>query len=98
MHVSLLPCSSTAATPNLVLGLTATTSDSDWPQLRGLAILALRGALKFFAVLNVLGEDFMVFWTGHDELFNRFREEFKNSKSFPSGPFYFRFVLPDSLF
>ena len=61
-------------------------------------ILALRGALKFFAVLNVLGEDFMVFWREHDELFNRFPEEFKNSKSFPSGPFYFRFVLPDSLF
>ena len=40
--------------------------DSDWPQLRGLAILALRGALKFFAVLNVLGEDFMVFWKEHD--------------------------------
>ena len=73
-------------------------SDSDWPQLRGLAILALRGALKFFAVLNVLGEDFVVFWREHDELFNRFLEEFKNSKSFPSGPFYFRLVLPDSLF
>ena len=29
--------------------------DLDWPQLTGLAIL--RGALKFFAVLNVLGED-----------------------------------------
>ena len=40
----------------------------------------------------------MVFWRKHDELFNRFPEEFKNSKSFPSGPFYFRFVLPDSLF
>ena len=74
------------------------TSDSDWPQLRDLAILALRGALKFFAVLNVLGEDFMVFWREHDELFNRFPEEFKNSKSFPPGPFYFCFVLPDSLF
>ena len=73
-------------------------TDSDWPQLRGLAILALRGALKFFAILNVLGEDFMVFWREHDELFNCFPEEFKNSKSFPSGPFYFRFVLPDSLF
>ena len=64
------------------------TSDSDWPQLRGLAIFALRGALKFFAVLNVLGEDFMVFWREHDELFNRFPEEFKSSKSFPSDPFY----------
>ena len=73
-------------------------ADSDWPQLRGLAILALRGALKFFDVLNVLGEDFMVFWREHDELFNRFPEEFKNSKSFPSAPFYFRFVLPDNLF
>ena len=72
--------------------------DSDWPQLRGLAILALRGTLKFFAVLNILGEDFMIFWREHDELFNRFPEEFKNSKSFPSGPFYFRFVLPGSLF
>ena len=72
--------------------------DSDWPQLRGLAILALSGALKFFAVLNVLGEDFMVFWRQHDELFNCFPEKFKNSKSFPSGPFYFHFVLPDSLF
>ena len=71
---------------------------SDWPQLRGLAILALRGARKFFAVLNVLGEDFMVFWRAHDELFNHFPEEFKNSKSFSSGSFYFRFVLPDSLF
>ena len=74
------------------------TADSDWHQLRGLAILALRGALKCFAVLNVLGEDFMVFWREHDELFNRFAEEFKNFKSCPSGPFYFRFVLPDSLF
>ena len=74
-------------------------ADSDWRQLRGLAILALSGALKFFAVLNVLGEDFMVlFWREHDQLFNCFPEEFKNSKSFPSGPFYFRFVLPDSLF
>ena len=73
-------------------------ADSDWPQLRGLAILVLRGALKFFAVLNVLGEDFMVFWREHDELFNRFPEEFNKSKSFPSGPFYFRFVLSDSLF
>ena len=63
-------------------------ADSDWPQLRGLAILALRGALKFFAVLNVLGEDCMVFWREHDELFYLFPEEFKNSKSFPSGPFY----------
>ena len=71
---------------------------SNWPQLRGLAILALRGALKFFAVLNVLREDFMVFGREHDELFNRLSEEFKKSKSFPSGPFYFRFVLPDSLF
>ena len=60
--------------------------------------VALSGALKFFAVLNVLYEDFMVFWREHDELFNCFPEEFKNSKSFPSGPFYFRFVLPDSLF
>ena len=55
-------------------------ADSDWSQLRGLAILALRGALKFFAVLNVLGEDFMVFWREHNELFSRFPEEFKNSK------------------
>ena len=70
----------------------AIISDWDWPQLRGLAILALREALKFFAVLNVLGENFMVFWREHDELFNRFPEEFKNSESFPSGPFYFRFV------
>ena len=61
------------------------SADSDWPQLRGLAILALRGALKFFAVLNVLGGDFMVFWREH-ELFNHFPEEFKNSKLFPSGP------------
>ena len=73
-------------------------ADSDWPQLRGLAILALSRALNFFAVLNVLGEDFMVFWREHDELFNCFPEEFENSKSFPSGPFYFRFVLPDNLF
>ena len=72
-------------------------ADSDWPQLWALAILALRGALKCFAVLNVLSEDFMVFWREHDELFNRFPEEFKNSKSFPSGPPYFRFVLLDSL-
>ena len=76
----------------------ACSPDSDWPQLRGLAILALRGALEFFAVLNVLGEDFMVFWREHDELFNRFPVESKNSKLFPSGIFYFRFVLPDSLF
>ena len=74
---------------------TQSESDSDWPQLRGLAILALRGALGFFAVLDLLDEDF---WREHNELFNRFLEEFKNSKSFPSGPFYFRFVLPDSLF
>ena len=75
------------------------TPDSDWPQLRGLAILALRGALKFFAVLNVLGEDFMVFWTEHDELFNRFPEAGRQKfQIIPSGPFYFRFVLPDSLF
>ena len=80
------------------IGFWVVLTDSDWPQLRGLAILALRGALNFFAVLNVLGEDFMVFWREHDELFNRFPEEFKNSKSFPSGPFYFRFVLSDSLF
>ena len=66
--------------------------------LAPIAILALRGALKFFAVLNVLSEDFMVFWREHDELFNRFPEEFKNSKSFSSGPPYFRFVLLDSLF
>ena len=67
------------------------TPDSDCPQLRGLAILALRGAPKFFAVLNVLGEDFMKFWREHDELFNRFPEEFKNSKS--SHPVPFIFVL-----
>ena len=40
----------------------------------------------------------MVFWREHDELYNRFTEEFKNAKSFPSGTFYFHFVLPDSLF
>ena len=57
-------------------------ADSDWPQLRGLAILALSGALKFFAVLNVWGEDFMVFWREHDELFNRFPEKFKNPVPF----------------
>ena len=61
-------------------------ADSDWPQLRGLAILALGGALNEFS-LNVLREDIMVFWREHDELFNRFPEEFKNSKSFPAGPF-----------
>ena len=85
-------------TKPIIARIIVSLADSDWPQLRGLAILALRGALKFFAVLNVLGEDFMVFWREHDELFNRFPEEFKNSKSFPSGRFYFRFVLPDSLF
>ena len=62
---------------------------SDWPQLRGLAILALRGALKFFAVLNVLGEDFTVFWRERDELFNRFPEEFKNSNHSHPVPFIF---------
>ena len=64
-------------------------SDSDWPQLRSLAILALRGALKFFAVLNVLGEDFMVFWREHDELFNRFPESEKIPNHSHPVPFIF---------
>ena len=66
-------------------------SDSDWPQLRVLAILAQRGALKFFAVLNVLGEDFMVFWREHDELSNCFSENGSKFQIIPIRSLLFSF-------
>ena len=54
-----------------------------------LAILALRGALKFFAVLNVLGEDFMVIWREHDELLTASLKSSKISNHSHPVPFIF---------
>ena len=46
-------------------------ADSDWPQLRGLAILALRGALNFFAVL---------LWYSGENMMNYLTASLKSSK------------------
>ena len=52
-------------------------ADLDWPQFRGLAILALRGALKFFAILNVLVK---ILWYFGENMMNYLTASLKSSK------------------